>query len=115
MHKKHSNEIYVEKKSEHVYPKDFSFSNRQTIYFLFLLIQFQGIFHFFPQDQFIKYNGYEAEIHNVTTEDGYILKMFRCYSKAFQSKERKPAILQHGLGSSSDAFVINPGNESLGK
>lgn len=67
------------------------------------------------QDQFIEYYGYQAEIHNVTTEDGYILTLYRCNSKTFQSKERKPAIIQHGLGASSDFFVMNPGNESLGK
>lgn len=49
------------------------------------------------QDLFIKYYGYESEIHNVTTEDGYMLTIFRCYSKSFCSENRKPVLLQHGM------------------
>lgn len=64
---------------------------------------------------FIQYYGFEVEVHYVTTEDGYVLTVFRCYSKSFAEQKRKPAILQHGLQSTSDVFVMNPGNQSLGE
>lgn len=63
---------------------------------------------------FIKHYGYETEIHNVTTEDGYKLKLFRCYSKKALSKKNKPVLLAHGNWATSDLYVIHPRNESLG-
>lgn len=64
---------------------------------------------------FIKYYGYEAEEHSVTTEDGYILKLFRCYSKKALLKKNKPVLLAHGNWATSDLYTIHPGNGSLGR
>ncbi|XP_055295720.1 lipase 1-like [Sitodiplosis mosellana] len=65
-------------------------------------------------DQLIKYYGYEAEIHKVTTHDGYILTLFRCNSKnSSLSGERKSVIVQHGLLVSSDDFCINVPSQAL--
>ncbi|KPJ03002.1 Lipase 1 [Papilio xuthus] len=52
-------------------------------------------------------HGYEAEQHLVTTEDGYILTMFRI-SKGKNCKEpirKPPVLLMHGLLMSSDSFM----------
>lgn len=74
---------------------------------VFNLIIFQN------QDELIRYHGYEAEVHFVSTEDGYILTVFRCYSKNSSPNKLKPVIMQHGLFDSSDAFCINPPNQAL--
>lgn len=66
------------------------------------------------QDIFIQYYGYEVEVHYVTTEDGYVLTVYRCWSKSFASQNRKPVMVQHGIQSTSDVFVMNHGNQSLG-
>lgn len=49
------------------------------------------------------------------TEDGYMLTIYRCYLKSTPAENRKPVLLVHGLLASSDAYVMNPGNESFGK
>lgn len=63
----------------------------------------------------IEYYGYIPEMHKVTTEDGYILTVFRCNSKktAIQAN-RKAVIVQHGLLGSSDDFCINDPSQGLG-
>lgn len=66
------------------------------------------------QAELIQFYGYESETHEVTTEDGYILTMFRCYSKKFSLKKKKPLIAIHGLSCSSDEFSLNPPDQSLG-
>lgn len=63
----------------------------------------------------IRYNGFEVDSYKVTTEDGYILTVFRCYSRDYSIDELKPIILQHGMMDSSDSFCMNPGIQSLGK
>ncbi|XP_031635425.1 lipase 3-like [Contarinia nasturtii] len=67
----------------------------------------------FSTDEFIRYHGYESENHTVRTEDQYILTIFRANSKKCSNEKREPVLLVHGLTSTSDAFVTNPGNESL--
>jgi len=48
--------------------------------------------------------GYPCEIHNITTEDGYILTVFRVpHGVKSQRPNTKPVLLQHGFGSSSFA------------
>ncbi|XP_053618643.1 lipase 1-like [Plodia interpunctella] len=54
--------------------------------------------------------GYYAEEHTVTTEDGYILKIFRMRARQCEG-ERPPVLLMHGLLMSSDSFLnAGPGN-----
>lgn len=68
------------------------------------------------QNELIEYYGYIAEQHTVTTEDGYILTVFRCNSKkSLTQPHRKAVIVQHGLLASSDDFCINDPSQSLGK
>lgn len=62
------------------------------------------------QDKLIAKYGYPAEVHHVTTEDGYILTMHRIRKVGAQ-----PFLLQHGLVDSSAGYVIMGPNISLGK
>ncbi|KAI5646483.1 alpha/beta hydrolase fold domain-containing protein [Phthorimaea operculella] len=55
--------------------------------------------------QFIKKYGYPIEKHSVITEDGYIVKLFRI------PKSGPPVFLAHGIGDSSDSWlVLGPAN-----
>lgn len=56
----------------------------------------------------IEHYGYEAETHEVTTEDGYILTVFRCNSKKSTSNRRKVVVIQHGLLDSNDTHCLYP-------
>ena len=57
---------------------------------------------------YCRYYNYPAEAHDVITEDGYILKVFRLQKKGSQLKSGlKPILLQHGLLDSSDTWLIN--------
>nr|CAD7440684.1 unnamed protein product [Timema bartmani] len=71
--------------------------------------------------ELISRHGYPCEEHDVVTEDGYILTLYRIPSGRAQPKpaeERagRPAVLlQHGLVSSSDTWVLADPFNSLGK
>jgi lysosomal acid lipase/cholesteryl ester hydrolase len=62
----------------------------------------------------IRYWGYPAEVHHVTTMDGYILEMHRIPHGKDVKATKGPIFVQHGVLSSSAAWVINIGNENLG-
>ncbi|KAK5577682.1 hypothetical protein RB653_002626 [Dictyostelium firmibasis] len=69
----------------------------------------------------VNFNGYPCEHHSVTTEDGYILGVFRIpYSynennsnNNNNNKTRQPILLQHGLLDSSITWIVNNANQSL--
>ena len=59
--------------------------------------------------------GYPFQSYQTTTDDGYVLKLFRIQKKNEQIVSGKPVvILQHGLIDSSDNWVINGETGSLG-
>ncbi len=59
-------------------------------------------------DQICIENGFNVEQHTVTTEDGFVLKMFRIPGKIDQPQGSKgPLYLQHGLLDSSDAWIMH--------
>lgn len=66
--------------------------------------------HFLNQPDVIKYTGYEVEVHNVITSDGYILEMHRITGKAHENhdnnKKKIPVLLMHGLIESSGCWVL---------
>jgi len=52
--------------------------------------------------------GYPLETHFITTQDGYILKVFRIPGpKGSTTINQKPCLLQHGLFDSADSFIIH--------
>ncbi|KAH8331053.1 hypothetical protein KR067_010916, partial [Drosophila pandora] len=68
----------------------------------------------YRQAEFIKRHKYPVEVHNVVTEDGYILKVYRIpYSprdSGTVNVSRPVFLLQHGILMSSDCWVItDPG------
>ncbi|XP_055314137.1 lipase 1-like isoform X2 [Sitodiplosis mosellana] len=68
---------------------------------------------FMRTDELIGYYGFIAEEYDVETEDGYILKMFRCYSTKFAEEDRSPILLIPGMYDTSDTFCLSPPDESL--
>lgn len=57
---------------------------------------------------------YPSEEYFVTTEDGYILRLFRLQAKGTQIKKGlKPVFMQHGLFDNSDTFISNEETISL--
>lgn len=64
----------------------------------------------------VREHGYPAEVHMVETEDNYVIGMFRIpYSHKLQNQNTKrPAILlQHGLTSCSDAWILSGPDDAL--
>jgi len=65
--------------------------------------------------ELIRENGYPAEGHDVTTEDGYILTLHRIpYGLAGPGDAPRPAVhLQHGLLSASSDWIMQPPERAL--
>lgn len=67
-------------------------------------------------DERIASHGYPSESHEVVTEDGYVLTLFRIpYSHKLRNQnENRPAVLlQHGLFSNSDCWLTSGPDNSL--
>lgn len=73
----------------------------------------------FPQDDYVRQEGYPVERHTVITSDGYNLTLHRIpYSRNEDPSAvtRKPVVLvQHGILCSSTDWVIAGQNNSLGE
>mmetsp|Transcript_23131 Transcript_23131/g.36036 ORF Transcript_23131/g.36036 Transcript_23131/m.36036 type:complete len:470 (-) Transcript_23131:53-1462(-) len=62
----------------------------------------------------VEAKGYPCEFHEVTTEDGYILGVYRIpYGIKGPSSNRPPVLVQHGLLDWSFTWIMNSPNESL--
>lgn len=65
----------------------------------------------YPNDSLLNFTelsykyGYISEEHNVITEDGYILSMFRMQGRNCKKRRHPPVILMHGLLQSSDSWL----------
>lgn len=58
---------------------------------------------------------YPFQSYNVTTDDGYILRLFRMQAKNTRiTSGKKVVFLQHGLFDSADDWVVNDEDKSLG-
>ncbi|KAG8336164.1 hypothetical protein J6590_050364 [Homalodisca vitripennis] len=68
-----------------------------------------------PIEEHVARMGYRLENHDITTEDGYILRYHRIpYGKSGpQQSLRPPVLLQHGLLAASSAWLLS--NHSLDK
>lgn len=72
-------------------------------------------FHFswlvsIEQPEMLKAYGYPAEVHNIVTEDGYILETHR-----IPKPGKQPVILMHGVLDSSASWVLTGPKCALGK
>lgn len=65
----------------------------------------------------IKKNGYNVEIHNVVTEDGYVLELHRIpkSKKGHLPTRNHPVFFHHAFLSSSAEWVYGGANASLCK
>lgn len=65
--------------------------------------------------EIIKYHGYPVEEHNVTTEDGYVLRVQRIPHgiKQYRGEKRKPVLLQHGFTATSVTWIMNVPENNL--
>ena len=63
----------------------------------------------------IRKYGYEVEIHNYTTADGYINTLHRIPPSDKSKANGEVAYLQHGLLGTSADFVMGCPEKSLGK
>lgn len=69
--------------------------------------QFILLVSFSQKPELMENFGYNSETHSVTTEDGYILTVFRIIKNKTEKIERRPVVLfLHGFGNSSDLWVI---------
>lgn len=60
-------------------------------------------------------NKYPWEVHHLTTDDSYILRLFRIQAKGTNiTPGKKVVFLQHGLIDSADDWIINTEDYSLG-
>uniref|UniRef100_A0A8C0IHY2 Partial AB-hydrolase lipase domain-containing protein n=1 Tax=Bubo bubo TaxID=30461 RepID=A0A8C0IHY2_BUBBB len=66
----------------------------------------------FPQSEIIRYHGYPSEEYQVTTEDGYILGVFRI--PAGRNRKKPAVLLHHGTLGDSIHWISNLPNNSLG-
>lgn len=65
--------------------------------------------------EYCQYFNYPVDRYNVTTDDGYILTVFRIQKKNSHIQTGlKPVILQHGLVDSSDTWIINDEDKAPG-
>lgn len=73
----------------------------------------------YPEDNLLDFThlaeryGYYSEKHEVTTEDGYILNLYRLNSKKCDDLIQPPVFLMHGLLLSSDTWLDSGPNSSL--
>lgn len=69
------------------------------------------------QPKLITKYGYKAEVHYVTTEDGYILELHRIAGgyKSPARKGKKVVFLQHGLLDTSATWILTRPNHALGQ
>lgn len=65
-------------------------------------------------DELIETAGYCSEIHEVATEDGYLLKVHRILPKKKAKEQRIPVFLMHGLFSTAAEYVLTGPEVALG-
>ncbi|CAB3259154.1 unnamed protein product [Arctia plantaginis] len=57
---------------------------------------------------------FPTEVHSVTTEDGYVLNIFRILSKCSDRTNSYPVFMMHGLFDTSDMWIIPSTDLGLG-
>ena len=67
------------------------------------------------QGEIIRHRGYPVEVHDVITEDGYILQLHRIPHGRKRKPPGRPVFLQHGVLNTAAVWVLNPTEKSLGE
>ena len=67
------------------------------------------------QVEIIRHRGYPVEVHDVITEDGYILQLHRIPHGRKRKPPGRPVFLQHGVLNTAAVWVLNPTEKSLGE
>lgn len=90
----------------------------------FILVIILSIFRIFiincsiiGEDEVIRYaksQGYNGEAHQVTTDDGYILRIHRVYPKNISRSFKNPVLLVHSAFTTSLYFLNSGQNISIG-
>lgn len=57
--------------------------------------------------QIVEENGFEFSSHQVTTDDGYILNVFRIQNPGVTKSGAPVVFLQHGIVDSADCWIMN--------
>ena len=74
-------------------------------------IKFENSEEKMPIEEMIYSKGYPLEIHNVFTEDGFLLRMYRIpggkKEENYKQKKKPPVFFQHGIFDSSDCWACN--------
>ncbi|KAL3285127.1 hypothetical protein HHI36_019251 [Cryptolaemus montrouzieri] len=73
----------------------------------------QGIYNehrdvYLSTEEMIQSYGYPVEIHEIITEDGYILNMYRIpHGKVGSKVNQKPILLMHGVYGQGENYIVN--------
>lgn len=54
----------------------------------------------------MRFTGYSYEVHEIVTEDGYLLKMHRILPKSRSMLKKYPVFLMHGILRSSSDYIL---------
>ena len=57
--------------------------------------------------QLVEENGFDFSSHQVTTDDGYILNVFRIQNPGVTKPGAPVVFLQHGIVDSADCWIMN--------
>lgn len=79
-----------------------------------IVLSLNFVSQFFPpktQPELIESRGFRSETHRITTEDGYILIVFRIVNpfrrNTTNDHSQRPILLWHGIGVSSDSWLYS--------
>jgi len=61
-------------------------------------------------EETIVHNGFQVELHEVETDDGYLLGLYHIVSPA--TKDGHPVLMLPGLTMTSHAFIMNTGTRA---
>ena len=69
--------------------------------------------YWFTFGEIVEQAGFKYETHNVTTDDGYILTLFRLKTLHDHNSTQKPAVfMQHGLSDTAVGWVVHTADKA---
>ncbi|XP_075229761.1 uncharacterized protein LOC142329238 [Lycorma delicatula] len=101
--------IFTTLKNSGIINSDFNFLNSKANYKTEDQINVNGTY--LNTTELISKQGFGAEVHEVTTEDGYILKLTRIITE--KGSLHTPVLFQHGILSASEQFLLRGRGQDL--